>query len=214
MLVAWYLAFLTGRDDRGLQKSFVVVALGISLWLILRLSLPDALKASLLVLVVGAAAMAWTGGATTSRMAAKELLAGLLFALGCAAGVHVWAMNGHPALCAETLLLWALVTINMMIIHCSERQTKQHHEITNRSEPWWLQVSAQRTIIVICLVGTAIVACRSGNAGTRAVALAATISFGLTCWLHSKVRTFDAERFHFFADVVVVLPLPVVWWFV
>ena len=211
IMASWYLAVHAGRDERGLQRSFVIVAMGGSLWLMNRLPLPLWAQGGIAVVIFVAATLAWERSPPRTRSASKEVVAGLLFTLGCAASIHLWANESHALLCTETGLVWALVTLNMLIIHGSEHQTGSFGEKTNSRTPWWLHVRGQRSIIVMLLVVAGVVAIWAKNPGARGVASATALSMLLMLALHLRVKVMEVQKFHFLADAAVVTPLPLVW---
>lgn len=211
LLCIWYLAFHGGRDDRGLQRTMIFVALGGSVWLLLKLTMPGWLFMISLGLLFFAAMAANNRSQRDARWIFKEMSGGLLFALGCVASVHVWAQDGHDILCPETCMLWALATLNLLMIHCSERETGRHGEHAPATPNTWHRVREQRLLLIAVTLSLGFVCFTARNPGTRAVAVSSATSALLMLMLHLRVRKLEAQAFHFFADAALVLPLPLVW---
>jgi hypothetical protein len=142
----------------------------------------------------------------------KEVIASLLFALGCSAGVHFWTPPEHSTLCPEVTMLWGLVLLNLMSIQWSESVRGEHGEKAQASPgavPW---TASFVTMALVCF--SAQVWMTTVDAGERATAVVALSSALIVGILLVMARRLPTQVFHFLVDAAVVIPLPFLWWLV
>lgn len=141
----------------------------------------------------------------------KEVIASLLFALGCSAGVHFWTPPEHNSLCPEVTQLWGLALMNLLTIHWAERVHGEHGETHAPVQPGDMPWTA-------AIVGCALPfhamqvwmnATDTGERGVALVAVAAAVLLGLVLVLARRLRP---QAVHLLADLALVLPLPLLWW--
>jgi hypothetical protein len=140
----------------------------------------------------------------------KEIVASLLFALGCSAGVHFWTPPEHSTLCPEVTMLWGLVLLNLMSIQWSEAARGEHGEkakVSPSAMPWAAWFVAMALVCFSVQVWTTTV-----DVGERATALVALSSASILGTLLVLSRRLPTQVFHFLADIAVVMPLPFLWW--
>lgn len=136
----------------------------------------------------------------------KELAASLLFALGCSAGVHLWTPPEHGTFCLEVRWFWALVLINLLVIQWCE----QLHERPKEPRSW--------PVLLLLIGGLTCFSLQAllfeQAAAVRALALVtlmAALADGLLLIMARRLRP---DLFHILADLLLLLPLPLLWWWV
>jgi hypothetical protein len=209
-----YLAAFSAR--RGvLRAALFIIALIAGLTVVNLMPLPGFLRNALAGALVFAviSAMRWKPSEKTSVLVPKEVIASLLIALGCSAGVHFWTPPEHGSLCPEVTLLWGLALMNLLTIHWAERVHGEHGETYPPVQPGDVPWAAA---IVGCAVASHAVlvwmnAIDSGERGVALVAVAATLLLGLVLLMARRLRT---QIVHLLADLALVLPLPLLWWLV
>lgn len=136
-------------------------------------------------------------------MIPKELVASLLFTLGCSAGVHLWTPSEHGMFCPEVQWFWALVLSNLLGIQWRERMEE------HSGPPFpWTQVFLIGGLTCFSLQAMLF----EGVVVVRALALVvmlACLAHGLLLMMARRLRP---ELFHTLSDLVLLLPLPLLWW--
>lgn len=220
MFAALYLALHASPGRGWMHLGFTLAAASAGGWLVARMPLPDWRmevlpfvewpRTVLRLLVLWLAVGLWRGHALPRWRSAipKELPASLLFVLGCAVGVHVWALSDHGLLCRDSALLWALALLNLLTIKAAEQSSVLALPVL----PWWQQPMSQSWLCSACVLGCVIVAWRWPGGHTLGLAIACAVSAFLLLLLHGWRKQLSLEALHVLADVALVVPLPLVWW--
>lgn len=141
----------------------------------------------------------------------KEVIASLLFALGCSAGVHFWTPGEHGLLCEETRLMWALFAVNMASIVRAEHLTglPADPNAVSAIHAQWREASPWLCGGLVAL--STVWSFTATNPGLRNTALVVALCAALLGVLHLYSRRIRSELFHVLADAALLLPLPLIW---
>ncbi len=133
----------------------------------------------------------------------KVLVASLLFTLGCSAGVHLWTPSEHGMFCPEVQWFWALVLSNLLGIQWRERM----EEHPGTPFPWALVflIGGLTCFSLKVMLFERVVV-------VRALALVVLLAAGSHGLLLIMARRLRPELFHTLSDLVLLLPLPLLWW--
>lgn len=219
MLMLLYVACYPAHGLRWVAD-FIVSACGIATLLVVAgLPMEPALKFGLSMLVIALMSLALLRqiSAKWGWMMPKELAGGVLFALGTTAGIRFFAsVDGWSASTLEVLLLAWLFSSNLIGISISEAGHGRAPEPAGmvaavpgirKIHPWLLAVG----------VGCGLVLWHSAQGSTvppvlGRVALVFAAAMALLLVVHLQVRRLSADLYRVLADLVLVLPLPLVWW--
>lgn len=147
----------------------------------------------------------------------KELIASLLFTLGCTAAVHFFTVDdGLAELVAETTMMWAVIFANMTGIACVERHHREDNDDPNSIACRWPGIPGRYPWLVMGLmlvaIGFAMPAApfsmpRSTILLARSVGGSAVL-LGLLWWRRAGLSPLS---YRILADAAIVLPVSVVW---
>lgn len=145
------------------------------------------------------------------QMVPKEVVASLLFTLGCSAGVHFWTPSEHGLLCTETRLMWALFALNMASIVRAEHLAGLTAD-PNAVSAVHLRWRAAAPWLCVALVSFSLWSWFTAtNPGLRNTALVVALSSGLLGLLLHYTQKLRSELFHVLADAALLVPLPLIW---
>lgn len=204
LLVALYLASFSSQGSRVSRDVFVSCAGLGGIILISRMPTPAGyrLTLSLLVLAVMVLSFLRQLDLRMGQVLPKEITAALLFAMGCTTSTRFLAMPEtilEPIL--ESLLLALLFACNLHGISCHEQAADRK----NRHP----QLVFGTLIFCLAVFGFA----RSGvlENSLRGPALAAFGAAALHSMVHLFRRRLSIDAYRVLADLVLILPLPLVW---
>ncbi len=211
MLGTVYLAYFAADRQSATHRLLMILALLIGQVLILGLALDNSFK-----LVLSCTLMAVILVATLGRfdprwsfLLPKELFAAFLLALGCVIGVHFWVQEEHFFLCVETVLVTGLFLLNLVSIVSSERLAGAQAGLARRrySHLWLggLLLGAASWTAFDTLH-------HHGAPGVVAAAVVVAVSALLHLGLHGFAHRLRPELFHVLADLMLVVPLPLLFW--
>ena len=200
---AFYLAAFSATRGRLRVAMFGSAAIaGFAVVALLPVPLKVQLWLAALLVVAVVSALRTGPDERLKAMTPKEVVASLLFTLGCSAGVHLWTPSEHGMFCPEVQWFWALVLSNLLGIQWRERM--EDHPGT--SFPWtlWLLIGGLTCISFQAMLFETSAAVRA----LALVVLLAGLTHGLVLVMARRMRP---ELFHSLSDLVLLLPLPLLW---
>ena len=201
---AFYLAAFSATHG-ALRIMMFVLAMVAGLMLFALLPAPGKVRIwlSAMLVVAVVSALRTKPDEKLRALVPKELAASLLFTLGCSAGVHLWTPPEHGMFCHEVQWFWALVLINLLGIQWRERIQTQ----LSAPLPWPLM------LLIGGLLCFTLQAWLSETATVvRALALISLLSASAHGLLLIMARRLRPELFHTLSDLVLLLPIPLLWW--
>jgi len=205
LLVALYLASWSAQGSR-ISRDFFVSCAGLGgILLISNMPMPAGYRFTLCLLVLAVMVLSFLRqlDIRMGHVLPKELTAALLFALGCTTSTRFLAMPENildPVL--ESLLLALLFACNLHGITCQEKGGD--HE---RRHPPLVLGSLIFTLTLLWLVEFGVL-----EHALRGPARACLGALVLHALLHRSRRRWSLDAYHVLADLVLILPLPLVWW--
>ena len=204
LLVALYLASWSAQGSRVTRDVFISCAGLGGIMLISRMPLTSGTKFTLSIFVLGVMALSFLRqlDIRMGNVLPKEMTAALLFAMGCTTSTRFLAMPEtitEPVL--ECVLLTLLFACNLHGITCREAGLQNDRKHTRLVLGTLVFVLAVLWGVELGMLEHAL----------RGPALAGLGVVALHALMHSSRRRFSVDAYRVLADLVLIVPLPLVW---
>lgn len=205
LLVALYLASWSAQGSRVSRDVFISCAGLGGIMLVSRMPMPAGYRFTLCLLVLGVMVLSFLRqlDVRLGHLLPKEMTAALLFAMGCTTSTRFLAMPDHwiePAL--ECLLLMLFFACNLHGISCREKNVND-----SLRHPLLVLGAIMFTLSLLWVIEFGLL-----ENALRGPARAVLGGLVLHSLVHRARRNLSVDAYHVLADLVLLLPLPLVWW--